>query len=187
MVLDKPAVTFCDSPRLLNGDVSAQVQTPGSEPDEKLLNHLALDFDESESLMEKHEVLKVSPIEVNYMPLSSTVQPTAGHILQYCKKKVDSFRVSVGANVCVYKVGLTTNPLRRFTGYVQLNYTRMSLLHATHCQGTAEMLEASLIDNHMGRTGFRNQRTGGENCMSGASAYYVYVVGARADRPKPIG
>ena len=158
--------------------------------DEQLLNDMALIFDECESLQQKHEVLRQSPIEVDYMPISSTIQPTAGHILQYCKQKIQSFRASVGDNVCVYKVGLTTNPLRRSTWYVQLNYTRMarmSLLHATRCQGTAEMLEAALIDNHMGRTGCRNQRSGGEGGVAGANAYYVYIVGARADIPKPIG
>ena len=142
---------------------TAQVQNLDSRMDVQWLNHVALDLDECEGLQEKHQILKDSPIEVSYMPympLSSTVQPTAGHILQHCKKRLDSFRASVGENVCVYKVGLTTNPLRRCTWYLQLNYTRMSLLHATQCHGTAEMLEASLIDNHMGRTGFRNQRSG---------------------------
>ena len=113
---------------------------------------------------------------------------TAGKVLQHCKNKVDGFRRLIGANVCVFKIGFTSNPIFRFRKYQELNYSSMMLLHSTTCKGTAEMLEAALIDQYQNIVGCRNIQCGGEGPGHiHAELYYVYIVGARADLPLPIG
>ena len=88
----------------------------------------------------------------------------------------------------MFKVGYTTNPLFRFYKYQVLNYSSMTLLHVTSCKGSAQMLEAALIDQYLGLSGCRNEQFGGEGPGHiDADDYYVYIVGARADQAKPIG
>ena len=93
--------------------------------------------------------------------------------------------------VCVFKVGLTTDPVVRFGFYWDANYERMVLLHVTENMGVAQVLEAALIAPNLKQVGCRNEKFGGEGplCKSlhGKTLHFFYVVGARADQMKPIG
>ena len=149
---------------------------------------LAADFIQCETLPEKEEVLtRVEGIAIKYIDPCKR-SPSAGTVLQHCKNRVHVFRSRIGCNVCVFKLGFTTNPLVRFQSYVSVNYSAMELLHVTTDKGSAEMLEAALIDSHCQIRGCRNDKPGGEGPGNlRAGHYYVYVVGARADQPKRIG
>ena len=139
---------------------------------------------------EKDAVLaKQDLIRRNYLlGTRVSVNPTAGTVLQHCKLRVVRFRTQIGQNVCVFKIGYTSNPLVRFRSYMELNYSSMSLLHVTMCKGSAEMLEAALIDLYKGTTGCRNEKAGGDGPVHlQADVFYVYIVGARADQAKRIG
>lgn len=151
---------------------------------------LSTEFEECESLRSKAAVIaKTDCIQIGYLDIITKLRsPTAGIVLQHCKDRIQRFRTDVGFMVCVYKIGFTSNPIFRFAKYSEVNYSRMLLLHVTQCKGTAQMLEAALIDRHLGETGCRNEQPGGEGPGHiSASYYYVYVVGARADLPLPIG
>lgn len=113
---------------------------------------------------------------------------TAGSILQRCLSQVSQFRDRMGRKLCVYKLGLTSNPIVRFDFYKQDNYTHMTLLHATSNLGVAQMLEAALIAPNLSEKACRNERYGGEGppCCEQQCFHFVYVVGARADQFKPI-
>ena len=91
-------------------------------------------------------------------------------------------------SLCVYKLGMTSDPIVRFQFYKEANYTHMSLLHCTANLGVAQMLEAALIASNLSQHGCRNQRYGGEGppSVEHEPFHYVYIVGARADQRKAI-
>ena len=152
------------------------------------LESLSREFEVCEDVVEKEAIiLRAKGISIGYIATNRR-NPTAGTVLQHCKRKAKQFRIFVGVTVCVFKIGFTSNPIFRFSKYRGLNYSDMCLLHVTPCKATAEMLEAALIDQHMGLSGCRNESFGGEGPGHiQAAHYYVYIVGARADQLKPIG
>ena len=127
-------------------------------------------------------------IAIEYLGESRREKATAGTILHRCFTKVEQFRTHMGRSVCVYKVGLTSNPLVRFQFYLEGNYTRMSLLHVTGNMGEAQMLEAALIEKNLLEKGCRNEKFGGDGPkhLREEPFHFVYIVGARADRLKAI-
>ena len=137
---------------------------------------------EKEALMQQHPYIKIAYLK------AVNCQPTAGNVLQRCKQKLERLRAELGSQICVYKIGYTSNPIQRFRSYELANFSVMLLLHVTPCRGTALMLEAALIDLHLGTPGCRNEKPGGEGGGHiEAHHFYVYVVAARADQFKPIG
>ena len=152
------------------------------------LQLLSREFEVCEDLVEKEAIIvRAKGISIGYISKNHR-NPTAGTVLQHCKRKAKQFRTFVGLSVCVFKIGFTSSPIFRFCKYRGVNYSGMCLLHVTPCKGTAEMLEAALIDQHMGLSGCRNESFGGEGPGHiQAAHYFVYIVGARADQPKPIG
>ena len=128
-----------------------------------------------------------SGICVSYLAYSRRQNATAGTILQRCFCQIDQFRNRMGRSVCVFKVGLTSNPLVRFSFYKEANYMHMTLLHVSTNLGSIQFLEAALIAAHVSELGCRNQKYGGEGPpVSEEDFHFVYVVGARADQFKPI-
>ena len=149
---------------------------------------LADEFGTLQSLAAKEAFLRRdSQMIIGYLD-TAAASPSAGKVLQHCKRKVELFRQSLGGDVCVFKIGYCSNPRERFSSYKEVHLCRMMLLHVTPCKGVAQMLEAALIDSHWGILGCRNEQPGGEGPVHvKASHFYVYVVRARADLPLPIG
>ena len=167
----------------------AQLRAPNGSLTSHRMDALSEEFESCECISSKELVLQKlgEPMLLSYLDMAVR-NHAAGKILQHCKNKVDAFRRRIGANVCVFKIGFTSNPIFRFRKYQELNYSSMMLLHVTTCKGTAEMLEAALIDQHHSLVGCRNIQLGGEGPGHiRAEHYYVYIVGARADLPLPIG
>ena len=166
-----------------------QVDAPSTTTHAEL-ESLSTEFEDCETAVAKEAViLKTCDISVSCLDVVS-VSPTAGKVLQHCKRKLELFRSRLGGSVCVFKIGYTTNPIRRFASYRHANFSKMNVLHCTGNKGSAEMLEAALIDRHSNILGCRNEQPGGEGpgqLNSNASHFYVYVVGARADLGIPIG
>ena len=148
---------------------------------------LAADFLQAETLEQKEYIVScLHGITGSY--LRQKTCPTAGTVLQHCKQRIHSFLRTIGAGLCVFKIGYTSNPLIRLQSYAIANFSAMELLHVTNTKGVAEMLEAALIDHFKAVTGCRNDKPGGEGPGHvQASHYYVYIVGARADQAKRIG
>ena len=117
-----------------------------------------------------------------------SVEITAGTILQGCLTQIDRFRNQMTRSLCVYKVGITTNPVLRFHFYARGNYSKMSLLHITENMGVAQMLEAALLAMHISEKECRNERFGGDGpaTLDHMGPHFLYIVGARADCGKPI-
>ena len=138
-------------------------QVGNSEPqllqrhdDGYLIPHEAMSLEEFETMCRKHE------IAITYLATPKRERATAGTILQRCLYEVEKFRTKMTKSLCVFKLGLTTNPIIRFNFYKDANYSHMALLHVTENAGVAQMLEASLIAIHMSQTGCRNEKHGGE-------------------------
>lgn len=126
---------------------------------------------------------------ISYLSFPQGQNATAGTILQRSLKQIDTFRNRMGRKLCVYKLGLTSNPVRRFEFYKEANYTHMTLLHYSTNLGLCQMLEAAVIAANVSERECRNQRYGGEGppSLEKEPFHFVYVVGARADQSKPIG
>ena len=127
-------------------------------------------------------------VSISYLQFSRKYDANAGTILQRCLTQVGRFRDRMGRKVCVFKLGLTSNPVLRFNFYREGNYTHMTLLHVSSNLGLIQMLEAALIAANIDETGCRNQKYGGEGPPSSEHEpfHFAYVVGARADTFKPI-
>lgn len=118
---------------------------------------------------------------------------TCGKVLAHAKTQITAFRESVGFRLCVFKIGITSNPPLRYASYVQNNrFDRMWVISKTDSIDTIQMLEAAciaLFSHHVGR---RNQDgSGGEGAFNRAvppkPPFYLYVTGCRADQPRAVG
>ena len=108
---------------------------------------------------------------------------TCTEVINHCNEKFRSFREEMGGNVCIFKFGITTDPITRFHFYVKDGYQRMLVLHISKSPHAIEMLEAYLIFTFGKIMGCRNVAKGGEgNLPSKPGPYLTYVVAARADR-----
>ncbi len=147
--------------------------------------------DESLHLLKKFEYqFQMHGICVSYLGYARMYTASAGTILQRCISEINRFRDRMGRKLCVYKIGLTSNPCVRFEFYKEANYTNMTLLHVSDQLGVIQMLEAALIARNRTENACRNERPGGEGPPYSKddplSFHFVYVVGARADQMKPI-
>lgn len=150
--------------------------------------HAALTPAESNDLKDREVLFIQHGICVAYLSARMKYRCSAGTVLQRCLAAVDQFRNRMTRSLCVYKVGMTSNPIVRFDFYKEANYSHMSLLHCTDNLGVAQMLEAALIASNLSEHGCRNQRYGGEGppSVEHEPFHFVYVVGGRADQGRAI-
>ena len=119
-------------------------------------------------------------------------EPTCGKILAYCKRQVVAFQESLGFGICVFKIGVTADPLERFHYYRAEAFTNMWVIHISEEKNLIHMLEAALISEFNTTSGCRNKpETGGEGGLNRKNhrgpPFYAYVVGGRADQPRRVG
>lgn len=115
-----------------------------------------------------------------------------GKLLAHCKEQVTSLRERIGVRLCVFKVGITSNPPQRFASYVQKNYCCMWLIAQTESVDKIHMLEAAVISHFQQHVGCRNEpNTGGEGALNRTNRppppYFLYVTAARADKVPWVG
>lgn len=119
--------------------------------------------------------------------------PTCGRILAYCKDQVTSFRERTGGiRLCVFKIGVTADPVSRYQLYLKMGFTAMWLIAASNSVDLVHMLEAALVSEFHQHVGCRNKGgSGGEGALNRTPCapppYYVYVTGGRADQPRAVG
>ena len=154
----------------------------------KSLDYLADNFDAA-----SFDWKLVKPMGlVNHCASEARSNPTCGRILARCQEKVTSFRETVGIRVCVFKLGVSSNPLKRFIGYRQQGFDSMWVIAVSHSLDLIHMLEAGLVALFHQHVGCRNKSgTGGEGALNkkdkAPPPYFMYVTGARADQFKRIG
>ena len=88
-------------------------------------------------------------------------QPTCGKILAWAKEKITSFRESIGIRVCVFKVGVTANPVTRYHAYVDQGFTSMWVISVSPSLDLIHMLEAALVSEFNKHVGCRNKEGSG--------------------------
>ena len=116
---------------------------------------------------------------------------TAGKLLAHCNNQITAFRESVGLRICIFKIGVTCNPLDRFRAYLELGYQSMWVLTSSHSVDQIHMLEAACISTFSQHVGCKNAaQSGGEGALnrSGvAPPFFLYVCGGRADQGRWVG
>ena len=119
-------------------------------------------------------------------------KPTCGKILAHAKKQIQAFREQVGLRVCVFKVGITCNPIQRFVSYREMGFTDMWVVTMCDSVDSISMLEAACIALFSAHVGCRNKaETGGEGALNRSPPpkppFFLYVTGGRADQLRKVG
>ena len=117
---------------------------------------------------------------------------TCGRILAHARNQITLFRESIGVRICVFKIGVTSNPIQRFISYLESGFTDVWVLTMSDSRDLINMLEAACISHFSIHVGCRNQsETGGEGALNRAnppmSSFYLYVTGGMADQPRRVG
>ena len=110
------------------------------------------------------------------------IEHTFENVASHCKQHASLVRGAFGTEVCVFKIGITHNPITRFPSYRKGNFAAMYLLHCSGSVDFTNALEKCLIESFQAISGCRNIRLGGDGSMARFEApYYLYIVAARAD------
>lgn len=116
----------------------------------------------------------------------SAVKPTAGRLLTHCREQITCFREKIGLKVCIFKIGVSENPVFRFSSYVEKGCETMWVLATSQSVDQIHMLEAACIQEYAKHVGCRNKAgsggEGGLNRVGSSPPYYLYVAGGRADK-----
>lgn len=123
---------------------------------------------------------------LNRMMKESARCVTAGKLLEHCKNQITALRESTGGvRLCIFKVGVTTNPIVRFCTYVKQGFQKMFVLAISEHVDQIHMLEAACISEFAKHVGCKNAvNSGGEGALHRNDVvppFYLYVVGGRAD------
>lgn len=109
----------------------------------------------------------------------------AGQQLSWCKAKINSV---LSQGPYVYKIGITADPIFRFykvptasspsPGYYRCHekFKAMHVLFACQSFDEASLMEAALIEAHVGKPGCRNVKLGGEGRRSEDPPFFTYAV-----------
>ena len=130
---------------------------------------------------------------LNHCLKCSPKQPlTCGKILAHAKAQITAFRENKGVRVCVFKIGVTSNPPHRFVSYLEKGFDTMWVVSKSYSVDLIHMLEAACISHFSCHVGCRNQHeSGGEGALNRANPpmgpFFLYVTGGRADQPRRIG
>ena len=115
----------------------------------------------------------------------------AGKLLAHCKNKITAFREMIGVRICIFKVGVTVNPLVRFCAYMEKGYTLMWVLAVSESVDQIHMLEAACISEFSKHVGCKNAtNSGGEGALHRPDVtppFYLYVTGGPADQGRWVG
>ena len=138
-------------------------------------------------MLHTHREISASGTNIHLVCLEDQARSCC-NILQHCKNQIDDVRDEYGGKVCIFKIGVTANPLVRFSYYRVQNFDSMRLIHISECAHLVYMLEAALIQSYGTTAGCRNEVLGGEGIMHlSPPPYYAYVVVARGDGRLRIG
>lgn len=168
-------------------------------------------FLEPTTLPSKEQLMQIAALDDNYDATTfdwSTVKPlgllnycmpspqaervTCGKILSHCQERVIAFRQKLGIRLCVFKIGITSNPIIRYKAYVKTGFSEMHMMFCCSSRSLISMLEAALISEFHKHVGCRNKGgTGGDGALNRATPppppHYVYITGGRADQSCRVG
>lgn len=100
-------------------------------------------------------------------PVPKSGQPTCGKILTWCKERITSFRQKMNIRLCIFKIGVTSNPPQRYPAYLDVGFTSMWVLAVNDSCDLIHMLEAALISEFCKHVGCRNKEgSGGDGALN---------------------
>ena len=117
--------------------------------------------------------------------LSRESPAQAGAILTHMRNVIARVMQDFGGEgLCIFKIGITAQPLLRWEAYRSANYLKCTILHVTNCIWEACWGEAALIACLEVLPGCRNIQKGGDGPLhvrGDGPPYFIYIVTARAD------
>ena len=124
--------------------------------------------------------------------MKTVSNPTAGKILSHCKSKAICLREKIGIRLCIFKIGVTADPVSRFDMYRDKGFTTMWILAKSDSVDLVHMLEAALISEYHKHVGCKNKEgSGGDGALNrkppAPPPYFVYISGGRADQARWVG
>ena len=147
---------------------------------------------ESPDLGPECEWEKFKPLGLVKKWLPSCEKHTCGKILLHAKTQIDGLRERMGVRITCFKVGVTSDPPKRFESYLESGYTCMHVIAESSSIDMIHMLEAALIGQYAQHIGCKNKpNSGGEGALNRhvvlPGPFYAYVVAGRADQPRWVG
>ena len=116
---------------------------------------------------------------------------TAGKLLAHCKDQITAYREIIGVRICIFKIGVTTNPLVRFSIYMEKGYASIWVLAVSQSVDQIHMLEAACISEFSKHVGCKNAaNSGGEGALNRKDMeppFFLYVTGGAADQGRWVG
>ena len=121
----------------------------------------------------------------------------ASSILWHCVDVVNAIRRQHGGfQLCIFKIGLTSNPVARRQSYRNQHFKAFVVIHkvtSSALLGQLEMLEAALIaEFYDGEKNCRNQRLGGESMRDKSfhprfpPPYFAYCAATNASQKELV-
>ena len=92
---------------------------------------------------------------------------TATQVLQHACRSFEQLRSQLGANLFVFKIGITSDPLYRAESYFAENFSMFRVVWASNKAMAVEFLEAVLISKYGHLPGCRNTSRGGRVLCTG--------------------
>lgn len=174
-----------------------------SEDEEMQQNHSDIEMTTPTSMASGSTRLPESPTTPRQVESSGLDErlisetAVASKILWHCVRVINAVRREHGGEaLCVFKIGLTSDPLQRRASYVAQNFKSFVLLHKVSTRellGMLEMLEAALVaEFHDNQRCCRNKQLGGESISKKDFSprfpppYFAYVAATNAAQREPI-
>ena len=126
------------------------------------------------------------------LPSGQAAKATCGKILSHCREQTICFREKIGIRLCVFKIGVSANPITRYLDYLDQGYQTMWLIAVSPSADLIHMLEAALVSEYCKHVGCKNKEgSGGEGALNrnvkAPPPYFMYVTGGRADQSRWVG
>ena len=125
---------------------------------------------------------------VNMLLPNTSQMRTEVNIFRHVENSLASIKAAHGFNLCVFKIGISSDPAERAIHYFENGFKRYYLIHISESASVIEHLEERLIAMSKDVLGCRNERPGGEGRMrSRPPPYFLYIAAACAAQREPIG
>lgn len=194
MLLEEGEVSYGKSFHRLN-DVSSRIY---GTPQAITCNRIEIDADDigkNPTAIEIQTPTIEPALFAHESVIVRTISPglKSSRFLEHMKNQIGCLRHKFGDELCIFKIGISSSIINRWSMYKDENFAAMVIVFASNSLIQVETFESCLIDAYRGLPQCRNQLGGGESMRKRGGLprhggpYYVYCVAARADARYGIG
>ena len=167
-----------------DGSITADI------PDDGILNFAGMSICDACVHLSRFKHMDLHVAVIGHDKLAKQCPSNSGAVLAHMQQATERQLELCGKQLCIFKFGITAQPLQRWAFYHQENYIRFTVLHATNSLFEACWAEAALIALKDGVRACRNIKRGGDGPLhtkGGGPPYFVYLATSRADIGKWVG